>query len=182
MKKSLCYLTFILMEIKHRIRSNNYDNNTVIEVEFLVIHATMCSWQKTKEIFENPDTEVSSHIVIDVHGNIDEIVPCLNGKALKAWHAGQSKWIDDGGRSWEWFNGFSLGIELENIDCFSYGYTELQYEALFWITKKIQNLYPKLQSRKRVVGHEHIAKGRKFDPGMHFDWIRFFLECYSNKI
>ena len=32
--------------------------------------------------------------------------------------------------------------------------------------------YPKL-NRRRIIGHEHIAPGRKTDPGSGFDWPRY---------
>src|SRR3546814_13867485 len=51
-------------------------------------------------------------------------------------------------------------------------YTDDQYAAL-------QRLVPTLRIQhalKAVRGHEHIAPGRKTDPGPAFDWHRFSRE------
>ncbi len=104
---------------------------------------------------------VSAHFVIRREG---AIVQCV-ATTRRAWHAGVSR---HEGR--ERCNDFSLGIELEGTDILPY--TDAQYEAL-------ARLVPVLRSRhplRAVRGHEHIAPGRKTDPGPAFDWLRFARE------
>src|SRR5690606_30212903 len=101
---------------------------------------------------------VSAHFFIRRNGLIVQFVS--TGK--RAWHAGISRFE---GR--ERCNDFSLGIELEGTDILPY--TDEQYRSL-------QSLVPALRVRhaiKAVRGHEHIAPGRKTDPGPAFDWKRF---------
>lgn len=107
------------------------------------------------------DLRVSAHFFIRRNGLIVQLVPTTK----RAWHAGVS--IFDG---CERCNDFSIGIELEGTDTLPY--TDEQYRAL-------QSLVPALRARhpiKAVRGHEHIAPGRKTDPGPAFDWKRFGRE------
>ena len=107
------------------------------------------------------DIRVSSHLYIKRNGKVVQFVP-LN---KRAWHAGVSE-----------FNGrircndFSIGIEMQGTD--DMAYTDLQYQALAQVTKKIQQLYPMI-IKERIVGHQHISPGRKTDPGQSFDWTRY---------
>jgi AmpD protein len=82
----------------------------------------------------------------------------------RAWHAGISTFS---GR--ERCNDFSVGIELEGTDCEAF--TPIQYEALAALTCALRSRYP----LSDVMGHEHIAPGRKTDPGPFFDWSRYQL-------
>ncbi|MFC3109089.1 1,6-anhydro-N-acetylmuramyl-L-alanine amidase AmpD [Undibacterium arcticum] len=80
----------------------------------------------------------------------------------RAWHAGLSSF---GGR--ERCNDFSIGIELEGSDFEPF--TALQYTTLAALTQALQARYRLTD----VTGHEHIAPGRKTDPGPFFDWQRY---------
>ena len=51
-------------------------------------------------------------------------------------------------------------------------YTERQYEVLASVTAAICVEYPQITA-ERIVGHSHIAPGRKTDPGEAFDWDRY---------
>ena len=79
---------------------------------------------------------------------------------MRAWHAGVSEFQ---GR--ERCNDFSIGIELEGCDHLPY--TPAQYTNLGWLCRALSVQYPITQ----VVGHLHIAPGRKTDPGHTFDWL-----------
>lgn len=107
------------------------------------------------------DLRVSAHFLIDRQGQITQFVSCL----ARAWHAGQSCFA---GR--DNCNDYSLGIELEGTDC--QPYTESQYASLLALTCALQQAFP-LISTERITGHEHIAPGRKTDPGPYFDWQRY---------
>jgi AmpD protein len=101
---------------------------------------------------------VSAHFLIRRDGLVMQFVSCKN----RAWHAGASMFL---GR--ERCNDFSIGIELEGTDLEPF--TVLQYEVLCALTQALQMRYPLTD----VVGHEHIASGRKTDPGPFFDWHRY---------
>lgn len=105
--------------------------------------------------------EVSAHCLIDRAGAIIQFVSFDD----RAWHAGRSQFQ---GRAN--CNDFSIGIELEGTDLLPY--TEQQYDALTRLTQSILTHYRAI-TPERIVGHEHIAPGRKTDPGRAFDWSRY---------
>ena len=149
----------------------------VIPVEFLVLHYTAVDLQTTLDIFLDPKCQVSAHLVIGEDGSVIEMVDCLDGKAHRAWHAGESRW--EGRQA---FNDFSIGIELVNLNGNLFEFTDAQYKSLKIIIGQLQKFYPALQDAERVVGHEHIAGFRgKADPGYCFDWLRFYEDCYPDQ-
>ena len=101
--------------------------------------------------------EVSAHFVIRRDGSLLQFVSC----AKRAWHAGASTW---NGRSG--CNDFSIGIELEGREGGTF--EAVQYERLAATLKTLAERYP----IRAVAGHEHVAPGRKHDPGQGFDWPR----------
>lgn len=102
--------------------------------------------------------QVSSHLLIDRHGAITQFVNFND----RAWHAGVSSY---GGRSD--CNDFSIGIELEGTDTLPY--TPSQYDSLAMVVQALRVAYPSIGDTA-LTGHEHIAPGRKTDPGPAFDW------------
>lgn len=104
---------------------------------------------------------VSAHCVIYRDGRVQQFVPFNR----RAWHAGASCWDNQSN-----CNDFSIGIELEGTD--NEAYTETQYQQLVKITQALMVKYPALTAN-RIVGHEHIAPGRKTDPGPAFDWDKY---------
>jgi len=106
------------MQIRSDIRSPNF-SDLDIRVEFVVLHYTAASLERTLELFTSPKTEVSAHLVIDRDGTVYEMVQCLNGTAKRAWHAGRSRFgvLRDGvTKVIEGFNDISVGIELVNLN------------------------------------------------------------------
>ena len=99
--------------------------------------------------------EVSAHFFITRTGALWQFVDTDQ----RAWHAGISHYR---GRSR--CNDDSIGIELEGLEGNSF--TEAQYEALVNLCQSLTQRYPIAY----VAGHEHIAPGRKYDPGTGFDW------------
>ena len=79
----------------------------------------------------------------------------------RAWHAGASSW-----RGRDNCNDDSIGIELEGLE--GDVFEAAQYEALDSLLPALAQRYP----IAHVAGHEHIAPGRKLDPGPGFDWPR----------
>jgi AmpD protein len=98
---------------------------------------------------------VSAHFVVRRDGELLQFVSCEQ----RAWHAGRSSWQ---GR--ENCNDYAIGIELEGLE--GERFEAPQYDTLAVLLVKLAARYP-LQA---VVGHEHIAPGRKLDPGPGFDW------------
>jgi AmpD protein len=101
---------------------------------------------------------VSSHFLIRRDGQLLQFVSTLQ----RAWHAGVSQF---NGR--ERCNDFSIGIELEGTD--TEAFCSAQYDALAILTQALQRAHP----LRAVTGHQHIAPGRKTDPGPFFDWSRY---------
>lgn len=66
-------------------------------------------------------------------------------------------------------NDYSIGIELEGDEVIPF--TDEQYESLIPLTRLLREEYPEI-TQERIVGHCHIAPGRKTDPGDVFDWER----------
>lgn len=106
--------------------------------------------------------QVSSHLLIERTGCITQFVDFNQ----RAWHAGLS--VFDGCDN---CNDFSIGIELEGTD--DIAYTSEQYRALVEVSAALMQQYP-LITAERITGHEHIAPGRKTDPGAAFDWDNYF--------
>lgn len=99
--------------------------------------------------------EVSSHFVIRRGGELLQFVSCDE----RAWHAGESSW-----QGVENCNDFSVGIELEGLE--GERFEAAQYAALVLLLRALRRRYP----LRAVAGHEHVAPGRKQDPGPGFDW------------
>ena len=99
--------------------------------------------------------EVSSHFYIRRDGSLWQFVSCDD----RAWHAGRSEYR---GRSN--CNDDSIGIELEGLegDLFE----PAQYNTLARLCQDLARQYP----IGHIAGHEHIAPGRKQDPGPGFNW------------
>jgi AmpD protein len=104
---------------------------------------------------------VSSHFLIRRDGSALQFVSTHD----RAWHAGLSTFD---GR--ERCNDFSIGIELEGSD--TQDFCDAQYASLSALSAVLMRHHP----ISAVRGHEHIASGRKTDPGPHFDWPRFQRE------
>ena len=101
--------------------------------------------------------EVSSHFFITRQGEVWQFVSCDD----RAWHAGVSSW-----RGRERCNDDSIGIELEGLEGLEF--EREQYQSLAALCAAIAAQYPVAY----LAGHEHIAPGRKHDPGAGFDWGR----------
>jgi AmpD protein len=110
---------------------------------------------------------VSAHVLIRRDGKLHQYVPFC----ARAWHCGESSHC---GRTA--CNDFSVGIELEGTD--DIAYTDEQYELLSALVVSLRRTYASLRDAD-IVGHEHIAPGRKTDPGPAFDWRRLHTALAS---
>ncbi|RYF75146.1 MAG: 1,6-anhydro-N-acetylmuramyl-L-alanine amidase AmpD, partial [Comamonadaceae bacterium] len=99
--------------------------------------------------------EVSAHFYVRRDGALWQFVSCDD----RAWHAGASCWR---GRSN--CNDDSIGIELEGLE--GEVFEAAQYDTLASLLPAIAGCYP----IRHVAGHEHIAPGRKNDPGPGLRW------------
>jgi N-acetyl-anhydromuramoyl-L-alanine amidase len=98
---------------------------------------------------------VSAHFYIRRNGELWQFVSCDE----RAWHAGASHY-----RGRDDCNDDSIGIELEGVE--GGPFEAAQYETLSGLCAAIAQRYP----IEHIAGHEHIAPGRKGDPGPGFEW------------
>lgn len=158
----------------HALPSPNFGmrpSGTVIDL--IVIHAISLppgqfGGREVEQLFTNTldwnahpyfDTikglKVSAHFYIQRNGELWQFVDC----DARAWHAGNSHY-----RGRDNCNDNSIGIELEGVE--GGAFEVAQYETL-------GSLCAALTSRHaitHIAGHEHIAPGRKSDPGTGFSW------------
>jgi len=99
--------------------------------------------------------QVSSHFFIERTGKLWQFVSCNE----RAWHAGDSYY-----RGRPNCNDDSIGIELEGLD--GDAFEAMQYTSLAALCSTLARHFP----IAHIAGHEHIAPGRKKDPGHGFDW------------
>lgn len=99
--------------------------------------------------------QVSAHFYVRRDGALWQFVSCDD----RAWHAGASSW-----RGRANCNDDSVGIELEGLE--GQPFEPAQYEALAAVCAALAQQYP----IRHIAGHEHIAPGRKNDPGAGFEW------------
>ena len=102
------------------------------------------------------NSKVSAHFYICRNGELWQFVSCDD----RAWHAGQSSYLGKDN-----CNDYSVGIELEGLEGDSFEMA--QYDSLSSLCAVLQQNYP----IAHLAGHEHIAPGRKADPGEKFDWL-----------
>ena len=99
--------------------------------------------------------KVSAHFFIERSGIVWQFVSCDD----RAWHAGISHY-----RGKDNCNDDSIGIELEGLE--GGIFEPAQYLALKKLCTALLQKYP----IAHIAGHEHIAPGRKADPGSCFNW------------
>lgn len=115
--------------------------------------------------------EVSAHFYVRRDGALWQFVDA----DARAWHAGRSHW-----RGRDECNDDSVGIELEGLE--GQRFEDPQYETLAALCAALAQRYP----IAHIAGHEHIAPGRKQDPGPGFDWgvlqqsLGWDLRCFPD--
>lgn len=100
---------------------------------------------------------VSAHFLVRRDGTVVQFAACEQ----RAWHAGVSCW-----RGRDNCNDWSIGIEIEGLE--GQRFASVQYRVLARLLQDVIMRFP----IDDVVGHEHVAPGRKGDPGAGFDWVR----------
>jgi AmpD protein len=177
--------TGLVDEAKFHASSNCNERPDLQRISLLVIHnismpAGEFGNDYVRQLFMNeldcslhPDFEsvrgqkLSAHIFITRQGLLHQFVPFH----MRAYHAGRSVFKDE-----IECNDFSIGIELEGTD--NSPYTDPQYDSLAALTHALISAYPEI-TLDRITGHEHIAPGRKTDPGPAFDWEHYFKLLHS---
>jgi AmpD protein len=114
-------------------------------------------WEQHPYFKQIEGLQVSAHFYIQRGGEIWQFVSCDD----RAWHAGVSHY-----RGRAQCNDDSIGIELEGLEGDTF--EPAQYEALEALCPALAQQYP----IAHLAGHEHIAPGRKADPGPGLDWAR----------
>lgn len=147
----------------------------LVQVDLVVVHSIslppgVYGGEQVQQLFTNTldwsahpyfegirGLEVSAHFYIRRDGQLWQFVSCDD----RAWHAGVSAY-----RGRDNCNNDSIGIELEGIE--GGAFEPEQYEALVALCAALEQRYP----IRYVAGHEHVAPGRKLDPGSGFCWSK----------
>ena len=111
--------------------------------------------------------QVSAHFLLRRTGELVQFVSCDD----RAWHAGDSSWRGRSG-----CNDFSVGIELEGLA--GGAFEDIQYVRLAGLIRDLAARYPITD----IAGHEHVAPGRKDDPGPGFDWPRLRRSLHRKRL
>ena len=144
--------------------SPNHNARRLGPPDMVVIHYTdMTDWDETLARLCDPVAEVSAHWLIGLDGHCVQLVD----EARRAWHAGLSEWQGETD-----VNSRSIGIELMNA-----GHSNGLHPFPEPQMRRLEELLRQIMARwairpGNVVGHEHVAPGRKVDPGPKFDWAR----------
>lgn len=124
-----------------------------IEVEQLFTN--QLDWEAHPYFQQIRGLAVSAHFFIRRDGELVQFADI----GARAWHAGASHW-----RGRDNCNDHSIGIELEGLE--GGRFEPAQYATLAGLCAAIAARLP----IAHIAGHEHIAPGRKQDPGPGFDW------------
>ena len=124
--------------------------------EVLDLFGNRLDWDAHPYFGQIRGLQVSAHFFIRRGGELWQCADCEQ----RAWHAGRSHWR---GRSE--CNDDSIGIELEGLE--GGAFEAAQYDTLRSLCAALAQRYP----IAHVAGHEHVAPGRKHDPGAGFDWL-----------
>jgi len=158
----------IAMITQRLLPENCYSKRKLKSVDLIVKHYISASRdypdtphdvEKVIQIFER--YKVSAHYLIARDGEIIQLVP----DDRQAWHAGPSSWKGRKG-----CNRFSIGVEL--IGSGDEPFTGAQWASDGWLTAQIMAKHG--LKAEDIAGHEHIAPGRKVDPGKFYDWQRLY--------
>ena len=150
------------MDIQNRPSPNLNDRAKGSHIDMIVLHYTgMQSAEAALKRLCDPESEVSTHYVVDEAGSIFRLVV----EEKRAWHAGISSW--QGASN---INDRSIGIEIVNPG-HEFGYQQFPQSQMMSVHNLLREVILRYQiPPSRVVGHSDIAPARKQDPGEFFDW------------
>lgn len=152
-----------MLDITNKIPKCNYSiGRDGYKVKAIILHITGDS-NKGQAIswFENPDSKVSAHFVIEKDGLV---YMCVN-PANKAYHAG----VVNKPTAQIYFDNYQINPNLYTvgIECVSSGepLTNEQYTSLLQLINDLCNSYSIPFDRYHITGHfEFDSVNRKFDP------------------
>ena len=138
-------------------------------VKFVVLHYTVGNLPRSIQMLT--EQVVSAHYLLT-----DELEPRayqLVDETRQANHAGVSHW-----KNYTLLNGSSIGIEIVNPGFavgadgvrIWYPFPQAQIDQLILLLKQIVARHHILP--ENILGHSHIAPGRKQDPGPMFPWFQ----------
>lgn len=156
------------------IPSPNRRTTRAKKISAVVVHYTdSMGIEGTISWFKKPEAAVSAHYVVGRDGRIVQMVK----EEHVAWHAGRSAMFPNEKPPRESnVNEFSIGIEL--VGTADSGFTDRQLASLYELLARLVQKYRIPASR--VVGHAHIAPGRKIDPDGYdhqFPWAKALAVC-----
>jgi N-acetylmuramoyl-L-alanine amidase len=130
----------------------------------LILHYTgMLSAAAALDRLCDPAARVSAHYVVEEDGKIWQLVP----EERRAWHAGESGWLDRRD-----INAHSIGVEIVNPG-HEFGYRAFPAEQIRAVAELCQDIVTRrCVPRRFVLGHSDVAPHRKQDPGERFPWER----------
>jgi N-acetylmuramoyl-L-alanine amidase len=138
--------------------TNYWEGRGGASIDFIVIHYTDISYERTLRAFNILESDVSAHYVIRGDGHIAQIVH----EADTAWHAGNV-----------YYNLHSIGIELELDRVTNPAFTADQYYAAAALVCAISARQGIPLDRTHVIGHNEVPGSTHTDPGRTWDWPHF---------
>lgn len=153
----------------------NYSSRDTITVKAITIHTVQGSYYGAISWAQNCNANVSYHYVIrSSDGQITQMVL----EADKAWHVGSE-------------NSYTIGYEHEGYVDNNIWYTTAMYEASAALSRDVVNSgygIPALRTYynesssstqpmgmcTRIKGHQHYPNQTHTDPGIYWDWERYY--------
>jgi len=145
------------------------DNSELDEAAWRRMFAGVTSWLTKKD-----NNYLSAHFHI---GRLGEVVMLADPDQHITFHAGESSFFHPIKRKFlPYWNQYSIGIELLG-DGNRTLYTNEQYKALEILSAVLVKRYRRIDPRC-ITGHENLTD-RKADPGIGFDWRRYFAGLFD---
>lgn len=157
--------------------SRNYTTRPPgVTVDFVTIHTIQGSYASCISWFQNPNARVSAHYIVRAFdGQVTQMV-CEEDKAFHV----------------KTDNNTAIGIEHEGfVDDGLVWYTQAMYESSAALVRDIcarRNIDPKMvfagpatrdvrvlsNNCYHIKGHQHFRNNNHVDPGMYWDWERYY--------
>lgn len=140
-------------------------SRTAASIRYLILHATVGGLQSSLDwLTVNPNSNVSTHRLIDQNGDIYKIVPDL----VIANHVGYSRMGNTSP------NPYALGIEFVNSNSGHEPYEAAQIESGVLQVREWWGMYGALS----IMPHAWIDTKGKTDPA-GFPWIHFYTRLFA---